>query len=116
MSDTHGGSGGPILAKFTTMTDYQIIGYPMKAISATKAARNFSDLLNRVAYRHESVEINRGGRAVARLIPVESILGVRGGDLSKFLADLPSLGDEVDAFAADVESARATPEDDAWAS
>ena len=38
-------------------------------ISATDAARSFSDLINRVHYRGEQFVIERGGRAVCRLVP-----------------------------------------------
>jgi prevent-host-death family protein len=38
-------------------------------ISATDAARNFSDLLNRVRYRGERFEVSRGGEVVARVEP-----------------------------------------------
>lgn len=37
---------------------------------ATRAARGFSDLLNRVEYRQESFVIERGGRAVCEVTPV----------------------------------------------
>jgi antitoxin (DNA-binding transcriptional repressor) of toxin-antitoxin stability system len=39
-------------------------------ISATRAARTFSDLLSRVRYRGETFVIERGGEAVGRLVPV----------------------------------------------
>ena len=39
-------------------------------ISATQAARTFSDLLNRVLYRGEEFVIERGGEPVGRLAPV----------------------------------------------
>lgn len=38
-------------------------------ISATKAARTFSDLLNRVRYRGEAFVVERGGEPVCRIIP-----------------------------------------------
>ncbi|HYM13511.1 MAG TPA: hypothetical protein VEU62_22415 [Bryobacterales bacterium] len=38
-------------------------------ISATRAAREFSDLLNRVRYRGEEFVIERGGEPVCRLTP-----------------------------------------------
>ncbi len=34
-----------------------------RVISATEAARNFSDLTNRVSYRGETYTVERGGRA-----------------------------------------------------
>lgn len=88
----------------------------MQSITATNAARRFSDLLNRVAYRHETLEIRRGGRAVARLTPVAPIAAIKLKDLNTTLSRLPSLGGDEAAFAADVGSARPGPEGDAWAS
>lgn len=44
----------------------------MSSVSATEAARQFSDLLNRVRYRGESFEIVRGGEVVARIVPIEA--------------------------------------------
>lgn len=41
----------------------------MTTISATEAARNFSEMLNRVRYRGEEFVIVRGGETVARLGP-----------------------------------------------
>jgi len=38
-------------------------------ISATRAARTFSHLLNRVHYRRETFVIERGGQPVCRLTP-----------------------------------------------
>ena len=40
-----------------------------KGVSATDAARGFSDLLNRVHYRGESFDVMRGGQVVARIAP-----------------------------------------------
>lgn len=47
----------------------------MKDISATEAARNFSGVLDAVEHGHESFRVLRGGRAVARLVPVEAASG-----------------------------------------
>jgi antitoxin (DNA-binding transcriptional repressor) of toxin-antitoxin stability system len=41
-------------------------------ISATKAARNFSDLLSRVQYRREEFQITRGNEVVAVISPFSS--------------------------------------------
>jgi antitoxin (DNA-binding transcriptional repressor) of toxin-antitoxin stability system len=38
-------------------------------ISATEAARRFSDIVNRVAYRYEEFVVERGGEAVCRIVP-----------------------------------------------
>jgi antitoxin (DNA-binding transcriptional repressor) of toxin-antitoxin stability system len=38
-------------------------------ISATEAARSFSDLVNRVLYRGDVFVIERGGQPVCRIVP-----------------------------------------------
>ena len=40
-----------------------------RTISVTDAARNFSDLVNRVFYTGESATLVRGGVPVARMVP-----------------------------------------------
>jgi prevent-host-death family protein len=40
-------------------------------ISATDAARSFSDLVNRVLYRGEVFIIERGGQPVCRIVPAK---------------------------------------------
>jgi prevent-host-death family protein len=41
----------------------------MEKVTATDAARRFSDLVNRVFYRHESFVIVRNGQEVGKLVP-----------------------------------------------
>jgi prevent-host-death family protein len=53
----------------------------VKDISATDAARNFSDMLDAVEHGHESFRLTRGGRAVARLVPAEAASGRSAKDL-----------------------------------
>jgi prevent-host-death family protein len=53
----------------------------VKDISATEAARNFSDLLDAVEHGRESFRVTRGGRAVARIAPVEAASGRAVKDL-----------------------------------
>lgn len=53
----------------------------VKDISATDAARNFSDVLDAVEHGHESFRVTRGGRAVARLLPAEAASGRAAKDL-----------------------------------
>ncbi|MBI2719626.1 MAG: type II toxin-antitoxin system prevent-host-death family antitoxin [Rhizobiales bacterium] len=43
----------------------------MTRITATEAARNFSDILNRAQYRGESFEVVRGGEVLARIVPAQ---------------------------------------------
>jgi prevent-host-death family protein len=47
----------------------------MAEISATKAARNFAELLDAVEHRGERITIVRRGRAVAHIEPVANGLG-----------------------------------------
>jgi antitoxin (DNA-binding transcriptional repressor) of toxin-antitoxin stability system len=76
-----------------------------KITTVTEALRNFSDYVNRVAYRGERFILVRGGKAVAELSPVKS--GVRLGDLPEILASLPRLSEaEASAFAEEVDRAR----------
>jgi antitoxin (DNA-binding transcriptional repressor) of toxin-antitoxin stability system len=57
-------------------------------ISATAAARNFSDLLNRVRYRGESFMVERGGKPVCEIIPPQSAR-FTVADLARLLKTLP---------------------------
>jgi antitoxin (DNA-binding transcriptional repressor) of toxin-antitoxin stability system len=57
-------------------------------ISATEAARSFSDLINRVLYRGEVFVIERGGQPVCRIVPAgPSKFTLR--DLTQLLKTLP---------------------------
>ncbi len=47
----------------------------MKEITATEAARGFSELLDAVEHRHQSFVVIRGGRAVAKVEPVPALDG-----------------------------------------
>ena len=54
----------------------------MPEISATDAARNFSDVLDAVEHGHEHFTVVRRGRVVAHISPM---LGGRGADLKELL-------------------------------
>ncbi len=58
-------------------------------VSITEAARNFSDFVNRVAYRGESFFLIRGKRRVASLKPANAVVSV--SELQQALLDLPAL-------------------------
>lgn len=98
-----------ILYDFTLRTHSLLFilsrGQVMKGtISVTEAVRNFADFINRVAYRGEHFVLERGGRPVARLVPVPQ--AGRLGDLSELMANVPRLGqEEAEAFARDMEDA-----------
>jgi antitoxin (DNA-binding transcriptional repressor) of toxin-antitoxin stability system len=63
-----------------------------RRLSATEAARSFSDLLNRARYRGESFLIERGGVAIAELRPVAPPR-FTGADLAALLRSLPAVDD-----------------------
>ena len=90
-----------------------------KNITVTEAAREFSDYLNRVAYRRESFILCKGRKPMAELRPVPQ--GRRLGDLPELLAALPQLTRrEAESFAEDLRRARESlpPEElkNPWAS
>jgi prevent-host-death family protein len=59
------------------------------AISATQAARSFSDLLARVRYRGEEVVVEKGGKPICRVTPVRIAPRSTAQDLARALATLP---------------------------
>jgi antitoxin (DNA-binding transcriptional repressor) of toxin-antitoxin stability system len=85
-------------------------------ISATEAARNFSEILNRVRYRGETFDIVRGGEVVATL----GTAARRRATASALIAALDAVGDLEDLeFASDLEQIQReqpTLPDDPWAS
>ncbi len=70
-------------------------------ISATEAARRFSDILNRVVYRREEFVIERGGEPVCRIVPAGPPKCTLT-DLSNLLSAIPkpdpAFWDEVEAL------------------
>jgi antitoxin (DNA-binding transcriptional repressor) of toxin-antitoxin stability system len=71
----------------------------MTRVTATEAARSFSDLINRAVYRNESFEVERGGQVVLHLIPAPR----KGGTLRDLLelyrnrAPDPEFADAIEA-------------------
>jgi prevent-host-death family protein len=53
----------------------------MRDISATEAARHFSELLDAVEHRNESFVVTRNGRSVARITPAVAASGRSVKDL-----------------------------------
>jgi antitoxin (DNA-binding transcriptional repressor) of toxin-antitoxin stability system len=73
-------------------------------VTATEAARNFSELLNRVRYERETFVILRGGEAVGQLGPMESRRRITLRDL---LAALELVEKPDQQFADDLEKIQA---------
>ena len=73
-------------------------------ISATDAARRFSDVLNQVRYQGAEFDIVRGNEVVARLVPAAPPGGVALDRLDELVRSLPRLGPrEARLFALDIE-------------
>ena len=85
----------------------------MARLTATEAARNFSEVLNRVG-AGEEIEIVRNGAPVAMLAPPR----VRLLPASRLRALLAALPDVDEAFADDLRRIRheVGPPEDPWAS
>ena len=62
-------------------------------ISATEAARNLSDILNRLRYAGEHFEIVRNGEVIANLDPAAATASTVG-DLRELMRSLPPLDPE----------------------
>ncbi len=78
-----------------------------KTISATNAARSFSEVLDQVQFRDTSFSIERGKRVVARLVPAALPEGIALADLNRLFAGLHHLGpDEARKWRAENKTAK----------
>jgi antitoxin (DNA-binding transcriptional repressor) of toxin-antitoxin stability system len=88
-----------------------------QTITATDAARRFSDVLNQVRYQGTKFDIVRGKEVVARLVPAAPPGGVNLNRLDELVLALPRLGPrESESFARDIERglARMRPDVVEW--
>lgn len=66
-----------------------------KKITATEAARTFSDVIARVHYRGEEFIVEKGGQPVCRISPVgHGATKSTVGDVIDLLASMPPFDDE----------------------
>lgn len=81
----------------------------MKDLSATEAARRFSEVLDAVEHRHETFIVTRNGKPVARIAPASTANGKRVKEI--FLAHTPD-----PEWAGELRELRAmlTPEERPW--
>ncbi len=76
-----------------------------RRLTVTEMARNFSEYINRVAYRGERFLLTRGNRVVAEIRPVPEVRKL--SELPGLLDALPRLGHEdAEAFARDWAASR----------
>jgi antitoxin (DNA-binding transcriptional repressor) of toxin-antitoxin stability system len=85
-------------------------------ISVTEAARNFSDIVNRVNYQGQTFLLTRGGVIVARLTSSEK--ATVASDFIRLWAERPRL-DPLDAETweqelQELKAAGQLPKDDVW--
>lgn len=75
-----------------------------KRISATRAVRDFSEVLNTIKFKGAHYIIERGGKPIATMKPIDEKTDFKTlGELKALLKKLPRLEEELDSFAADIE-------------
>ena len=75
-----------------------------KRISATRAVRDFSEVLNTIKFKGVHYIIERGGKPIASMKSIdEKIDPMTLGELKPLLKKLPRLEEELDDFATDLE-------------
>jgi prevent-host-death family protein len=88
-------------------------------VTATRAVREFSELLNEIRYRSKSYIVERNGKPIARLVPAGNLNeGKQLKDLKSLLLSLPSCGDDLETFEADLrkiaDNQPSLPAGDSW--
>ncbi len=78
----------------------------MQRITVTEAERDFAKLVNRVYSEGINVELERGDKVIARLTPAGPRSPLKVQDLNTFLASLPKLGDDAEAFSENIRAIR----------
>ena len=75
-----------------------------KRISATRAVRDFSEVLNTIKFKGVHYIIERGGKPIASMKSIDEKMDqMTLGELKTLLKQLPRLEEELDAFASDLE-------------
>lgn len=88
----------------------------MERMTVEEATRDFPALVHRVCEERVTIDIEQDHEAIIRLTPIRTKRPVMACDLNELFASLPSLGDDAEAFARDVEEGRRNflPEKDLW--
>ena len=90
----------------------------MERMTVDEVRQHFETIVDRVDAEGLTVELERDHRVVARLVPGIPSSGMTMMEFGEFLASLPSLGDDSEAFERDIEEMRTfqLPERDPWQS
>jgi antitoxin (DNA-binding transcriptional repressor) of toxin-antitoxin stability system len=82
-------------------------------ISATAAARSFSELMNRVRYRGESFIVERGGKPICEILPARPAK-FSGAELANLLRSLPKPDKEFFAVVEDLATRQPVVAESGW--
>jgi prevent-host-death family protein len=82
-------------------------------ISATEAARSFSELMNRVRYHGESFVVERNGKPICEILPARP-LSFSGAELASLLRSLPKPDEEYLALVEELIAKRPTVAKSGW--
>jgi len=63
-------------------------------VTATEAARKFSEIVSRVAYKGETFLVERGGRLVCEIAPVGNHNSFTAADFAEMIKSAPKPDDE----------------------
>ncbi len=63
-------------------------------VTATEAARKFSEILNRVAYKGETFVVERSGRPVCEITPAANAKRFTGADFLELIRTAPRPDDQ----------------------
>ena len=75
-----------------------------KRISATRAVRDFSEVLHTIKFKGSHYIIERGGKPVASMKPIDEKTDLKTlGELKALLKKLPNLDEELNAFSEDLK-------------
>jgi antitoxin (DNA-binding transcriptional repressor) of toxin-antitoxin stability system len=88
----------------------------MERMTVAEASRDLKALVHRVCELGITVDLEQDHEPVVRITPIRAKRPVMASDLNELFASLPSLGDDAEAFARDVEEGRRSflPEKDPW--
>jgi prevent-host-death family protein len=82
-------------------------------ISATEAARRFSELMNRVRYRGESFIVERSGKPICEILPARPPR-FSGAELVNLLRSLPKPDEQYLALAEELIAKRPIVAESGW--